>query len=132
MANVLLVDDDLDMLDTLAAVLRDGRHTVRVAKNGREGLERLAEEHPDLILCDVEMPVLSGPDMALEVFLHDAGLELIPIVLISGVHDLPSIARRVGTPYYVAKPFTAERLMSVVSRALAEETPPVPLAAPQR
>jgi hypothetical protein len=39
---------------------------------------------------------------------HNAGLENIPIVLLSGVHDLQATARRVGTPYYLGKPFDFE------------------------
>jgi len=75
MANLLLVDGDLDMVDAFAEVLRAEGHSVRAARDGREGLARLAEEKPDLIICDVEMPIMSGPDMALEIFLGDAGQE---------------------------------------------------------
>ncbi|HEY8209511.1 MAG TPA: response regulator [Myxococcaceae bacterium] len=126
MANLLLVDDDLDMVDAFADVLRAEGHSVRMATNGREGLARLAEEKPDLIICDVEMPIMSGPDMAMEIFLGDAGRELIPILLSSGVVDLPRVAARVGTPYFLGKPFTFQQLTDLLARALAERRPPRP------
>jgi CheY-like chemotaxis protein len=49
---------------------------------------------PELIICDVEMPVLSGPEMALQVFLKDAGGERIPILPISGVAELHLVAQK--------------------------------------
>lgn len=124
MANLLLIDDDLDLADVFAEVLRAEGHTVRVARNGKEGLARLAEEKPDLIICDVEMPVLNGPDMAFQIFLRDAGEELIPILLTSGVADLHRVAEKVGTPYFLGKPFSVEQLLDAMRRALFERKPP--------
>jgi CheY-like chemotaxis protein len=126
MANLLLVEDDHDMADSCAELLRALGHVARVAHDGREGLAAVAEEPPDLILCDVEMPELDGPDMAYSLFLTDAGRERIPIVLTSGVPDLGRVARRVGTPYFIGKPFTCEQLVRALERALAERAPPIP------
>ncbi len=126
MADVLVVDDDEDMGETCAEVLRSQGHQVRLARNGREGLARVDEAQPDLILLDVEMPVLNGPDMAYEIMLADAGKEKIPICLASGARDLRSLAEKVGTPYFTAKPFSAKLLLAIVARALAERIPPTP------
>lgn len=126
MADLLIVDDDLDMADVCADVLRFEGHTVRFARNGNEGLAQIVAAFPDLIVCDVEMPVLTGPDMAYRVFLHDAGAEKIPIVLTSGVRDLRQVAERVGTPYFLGKPFRVADLRGLVARALEERIPPTP------
>jgi DNA-binding NtrC family response regulator len=126
MANLLLVDDDFDMADICADVLRTEGHDVRVARNGAEGLARIDERIPDLILCDVEMPVLAGPDMALRLFLLDAGKESVPVVLTSAVQDLRGVAEEVGTPYFLAKPFGVDRLLEMVARALGERVAPKP------
>ncbi|MFZ5471870.1 MAG: response regulator [Myxococcota bacterium] len=123
-----MVDDDLDMANAFADVLRAEGHSVSLARNGQEGLVLLGKQKPELIICDVEMPVLNGPDMALEIFLKDAGDALIPILLASGVADLHRIADQVGTPYYLAKPFTVEQLLDTLSRALRERRPPQPKA----
>lgn len=101
-------------------------HDVRFARNGQEGLARVTETLPDLLLCDVEMPVLNGPDMAYRMFVRDAGQEKIPIILSSGARDLHDIAARVGTPYFLAKPFSVESLRALMARALTEQTPPRP------
>ncbi len=101
-------------------------NTVRVALNGSEGLHRLDERLPDLILLDVEMPVLNGPDMAYQMLIADAGRERIPIVLLSGVVDLPRVAARVGTPYSLGKPYGVDALLGLLDLALHEKTPPRP------
>jgi CheY-like chemotaxis protein len=126
MADLLIVDDDLDVADLLAEVLQTKGHACRVARNGREGLELVATEAPDLVLLDVEMPVLDGPEMVYELFLRDRGEENIPVILTSGIVGLPRVAARVGTPYFVAKPYTVDSVLLVVARALEERIPPRP------
>jgi CheY-like chemotaxis protein len=125
-ADLLVVDDDVDVGDMLADILRDEGHTVRVARDGAEGLVRLGERLPDAVLLDVEMPVLTGPEMAMRMFIHDCGQEEIPIVLQSGVKDLAAIAALVDTPYFVSKPFTLGELLEHVGRALVERVAPRP------
>lgn len=126
MASLLLVDDDHDMTEALAELLIDEGHKVRVAPDGERGLELLFAEHPDLVLCDVEMPVLDGPGMARRVLAHNAGAEKIPLILLSGVADLRRLARELGTPYYLGKPYTVDQLLAVIDRALVERIPPSP------
>ncbi|HEX3477475.1 MAG TPA: response regulator [Kofleriaceae bacterium] len=124
MADLLLVDDDPDISEPLVEILQADGHRVRVAENGEVGLRLLAEAIPDLVLLDVEMPVLGGPDMANQMFLEDVGREQVPIVFLSGVPDLHRIADLVGTAYYLQKPFQLDALRKVVARALAERTAP--------
>ena len=126
MTSILVIDDDVDMAEATATVLRLDGGTVRVARNGREGLERLAEELPDVIVCDVEMPLLDGPGLALQMLLRDAGAERIPFVLVSAAPDLRAIAAMVGTPYFLSKPFTADQLMALTARASVERRAPQP------
>lgn len=126
MADILVVDDDRDIGDSVADILRVSGHEVRVARNGREGLARIAERKPDLVLLDVEMPLLSGPDMAYVLFLRNCGDERIPIVLASGVVGLERIAARIGTPYFLSKPYDVNALLRLVEHARAEHICPVP------
>ena len=124
MAEILVVDDDHDTADTLADVIGMEGHEVRVAYNGLEGLRALDARLPDLVVIDVEMPQLDGPGMAYGMLVEDLGREKIPIVISSGVVDLPTVAARVGTPYYVQKPVSLPALMSVLARALVEHRAP--------
>jgi CheY-like chemotaxis protein len=127
-ADLLIVDDDMDTVEVLADLLAHEGHLVRVARDGLEGLDRMRAGRPDLILLDVEMPRLTGPEMAYRLFLRDAGDENIPIVLLSGKLDLERVAATVGTPYYLEKPYTLAELHDVLALALAQRTPPRPQA----
>lgn len=126
MAEVLIVDDDLDIADVTAEVLALDGHVVRVARNGEEGLAEIAKKFPELIVLDVEMPVLTGPEMATRMLVLDCGREKIPVVLSSGVRELAMVAEKVGTPYFIAKPFDVHGLRTLVARAARERTPPRP------
>jgi DNA-binding NtrC family response regulator len=126
MADVVVVDDDEDVAWALEQLLELAGYTVRVAHDGEAGLRLLQERLPDLVVLDVEMPVLDGPSMAYRMFVHNCGLENIPIVLISGVFDLRGVAARVGTPYFTAKPFDTMEILKLVNRALTERALPRP------
>ncbi len=90
---ILLVDDDPDFVQAVQVIVESGGYDVRVAYDGKEGLEAVAEEKPDLIVLDVMMPVMNG---------HEACAELksnpetagIPIIL------LTAVAERVTTSTY--------------------------------
>lgn len=127
MADLLVVDDDPDAAEALAEALHFDGHQVRVAFNGEEGFRLMAERMPALLLLDVEMPVLDGPGMSLRMILHDAGMEKVPVLLISGITELHEVACRVGTQYFLSKPYRFEELLTRVERALRERAAPNPV-----
>jgi DNA-binding NtrC family response regulator len=122
--DALIVEDDWDAAEALAEVLDLLGYSVRTARNGIEGLSLMHDRRPDVVLVDVDMPLLDGPSMALRMFVEDAGLERIPLVLLSGVPDLKAVAHRVGTPYFLSKPYRIEALETMMSRAVAERRAP--------
>ena len=126
MPRVLIVDDDAEMSWILNAFLEIAGYVTAVAANGAEAYLKLDEFHPDLVLLDVEMPILDGPGMIKKMLIEDCGRENIPVALVSGVADLPSLAAQVGTPYFLEKPVSAEQIQKVVTRALEERRPPRP------
>jgi DNA-binding response OmpR family regulator len=126
MADVLIVDDDTDIAELLTMVLEEEGHDVRVAYDGTTGLQLARAHLPNLVLLDVEMPIMNGPDMAMRMLVEDCGLESVPIILSSAVPYLERIAAGVGTPYYLKKPYDDGALSNLVTRALTEKTPPTP------
>jgi CheY-like chemotaxis protein len=130
MADILVVDDDETLGELMRELLESLGHSVRVVHDGREGLRALDQRFPDLIILDVEMPLLDGPGMAYQMLLTDAGREKIPVLLSSGYADLQKIVERVGTPYFVHKPCTVPALVSMIERALCERTAPAPRPPP--
>jgi CheY-like chemotaxis protein len=125
-ADLLVVDDDRDLGDLLRDLLAGEGHSVRIARDGQEGLDRVAERYPDLVLLDVEMPRLTGPEMTYRMLLHDLGEEEIPIVLLSGVTNLARVAGMVGTPYYLPKPYDFPAVLEILAKALRERRAPSP------
>jgi CheY-like chemotaxis protein len=126
MADLLIVEDDDDVAFLTEAFLDLEGHQVRRARNGEEGLARLTEGLPDLVVMDVEMPLLSGPGMAARMIAENCGREAIPIIIVSGAFGLGSIARSVGTPYHLTKPYDPADLLILVRRALSEHVAPRP------
>jgi CheY-like chemotaxis protein len=127
MANVLIVDDDLDIAELSKELLESAGHFVHVEHNGQEGLISLSSgKLPDCVLLDVDMPLVNGPEMAHQMLLHDAGQDRIPILLVSGRDDLPDVATRMGTPYFLKKANAdyASVLLTILDRALTERRPP--------
>lgn len=126
MIDLLLVDDDDDGAYLLAELLGTRGYQVRRAANGEEGLRRFDERFPQVVISDVEMPVLDGPAMVYRLFIENLGRENVPLVLLSGRSDLADIADAVGTPYYLTKPFDFPEMVSLLERATTEAIPPRP------
>ena len=127
MANVLIVDDDCDCRALSTEVLEIAGHQIQTGNNGEEGLLSLHDGIlPDCVLLDVDMPLLTGPEMVRQMFLNDGGEESIPILLVSGRTDLSEIAARMGTPYFLSKgtPNYGAALVAMLTRLLLERRPP--------
>jgi two-component system, NtrC family, nitrogen regulation response regulator NtrX len=125
MADLLIVDDDLDVAELLGDVLYNLGYATRIARDGVSGLRELATRRPDVVLLDVEMPGLDGPGMVHQMRIRDFGLDLIPIILVSGTSGLERVAARVGTPYFLAKPYSLPRLSALIEQALTERRAPI-------
>jgi CheY-like chemotaxis protein len=123
LANILIVEDDPDAAETLADILNDEGYETRTAPDGLQGLQRVAEQIPDLILLDLEMPILDGRGMAAALAIQGQGAPPIPIALVSGSPHLRRMADRLGTPHYLQKPFSASDAIALVRRALAAPRP---------
>jgi CheY-like chemotaxis protein len=79
---ILIVDDDIDFVETTKTVLESKPYEVVVAHEGEEGLKKAREEKPDLILLDVIMPVKDGFTAA-EQIKKDPQLSKIPVLMLT-------------------------------------------------
>ena len=75
MADILIANDNPDNLELLGMILRAAGHEVRMAENGKQAVEAARDRIPDLVLLDVEMPGLTGPETAYTLFIEDCGKE---------------------------------------------------------
>jgi two-component system alkaline phosphatase synthesis response regulator PhoP len=83
---ILLIDDDPDFVEAVKVIVESGGYDVRVAYDGQEGLEAVAEQKPDLIVLDVMMPVMNGHEACAKLK-GDAATREIPIILLTAVAD---------------------------------------------
>jgi putative two-component system response regulator len=116
-AQLLIVDDEGSVRDSLRRVLERDGHTVRDASGVGAARERLAEETFDLVLCDINMGGESGLDLVREVA---ADLPDTAVVMVTGVDD-PEVAREaiaMGAAGYLLKPFVPNEILINVASGL--------------
>jgi CheY-like chemotaxis protein len=106
-ANILIVEDDPDILSSLAEAIREEGFDVETAANGYQALTRLETSLPDLIFLDLMMPLMDGWKF-LEVARARFTEWHAPVVLLSAVHNLTEEARRLGVTAFLSKPFDLE------------------------
>ena len=102
--SVLVIDDNMDTADSLARFLRVGvGHTVAVAYDGPTGIRMAGEIGPDVVICDIAMPKLSGLGVAKALGNMNPKPLLIAVTAFAG--EFPETrAREAGFDYYLAKP----------------------------
>lgn len=117
---VLVVDDLLDMRQLISEALRGVGLNVQTAANGELGLEKARTWHPDLILTDWMMPVMTGPEF-IRAIRGDEELASTPTVLLTAKSDDESklLGAQMGADAFLGKPFNEEELTSVVKNLLA-------------
>lgn len=104
MGTVLVVEDEFGIAELMDAVLADEGHRVLLAVNGRQGLEVLAKERPDLVFLDYMMPVMDGAAM-LSGMAGNPSLDGIPVVLMSSIPEATVAERCSGYARFLRKPF---------------------------
>ncbi|MCU0253535.1 MAG: response regulator, partial [Acidobacteria bacterium] len=119
MATILIADDSTTIRKVVQSVLGAAGHTVLGAVQGREALELARARRPDLVLCDVLMPELTGYEVA-EALRHEPDTRPIPIVLLFGAFEPfdEERAARCGAVGHLAKPFEPKQLLRRVEELL--------------
>jgi CheY-like chemotaxis protein len=123
MTTVLVVDDEPLIALALEAALQDAGYRVSTAANGRQGLERLAETRPDLVLLDMMMPVMNGQAM-LAAMAADPNLRGIPVIVLSSLPEEAVRARTDGVAAIVRKPYTADEVLRAITGVIGEVREP--------
>jgi len=116
---ILVVEDNPDMREYVRSIL-GSQHRVVTAADGREGLERLRAETPDLIICDVMMPIMSGEQMV-EELRRNKTYDGIPVLMLTAKAD-DALRLRLLEHFaqaYIEKPFMANDLLANVEGLLS-------------
>ena len=117
MKTILIVEDEFAIADMLAATLEDEGYKIILAGNGREGLARLADSRPDLIISDIMMPIMDGRKM-LQIMQTEHNVDGIPIILMSAADEATGLVDN-RTIFYVNKPIDLIQLIDLVASILA-------------
>lgn len=120
MSTVLVVDDEFGIAELLDAILTDAGYRVVTAINGRQGLARLGETRPDVVLLDVMMPILDGPSM-LRAMAQEAAYRDIPVILMSALNEATVASKCSGYVGFLRKPFRSAAAVAAIAGALGGE-----------
>ena len=114
---ILVVDDQLDAAESLAALLRHMGHDVQVARDGRAALEAARHNSPQLVLLDLGMPGVDGYGVVSRLR-RENGFDSVPFVAVTGA-GMPEDLRRTreaGFDAHLVKPVTLETLRQILGR----------------
>lgn len=111
---VLLVEDDADLVALVSLLLKEEGYCVTIACNGRDALATLEHDAPDLILLDMKMPIMNGPEFARELEVRYG--RRAPIIVLTAAADAHRRAAEVGADAWLGKPFDPDTLLSTVRR----------------
>ena len=114
---VLVVDDSLTVRRVTQRLLQREGYRVTLAKDGLEGLEKLNEERPAVLLSDIEMPRMDGFDLVRNLR-ADPKLADLPVIMITSriAQKHRDYAAELGVDHYLGKPYSEEDLLSLVAR----------------
>lgn len=110
---VLVVDDDMSILDTVASILTSEGFEVVSANGGEQALGLLSSWHPTLVLLDMRMPIMDG--WAVAHAMRERGSK-VPIVVMTAAESAKKWADEIGAAGHLAKPFLLDELISCVER----------------
>lgn len=109
-SDVLVVEDDPDMQETINNILKRDQFVTRFASNGKEMREKISEERPSLVLLDLILPDENGLDLARQLRIDYK----LPFIILSGKDDVIDkvVGLEIGADDYITKPFHARELVA--------------------
>lgn len=120
MRTVLIVDDEFGVAEVLQSILEDEGYRVVCAINGKQGLARLLEVKPDLVMLDYMMPIMDGARTLAEMRQQPQSAH-IPIVMMSSLEEASIRENCTGYAGFIRKPFRAAAVIALVGRLLGAE-----------
>ena len=122
---ILIADDEPNIVLSLEFLLEQGGYRVQVAHNGREALEAMEREIPDLVLLDVMLPLVSGYDVCQRIRQNPAWAQ-VRIVMLTARGREVEVAKglAVGADAYVTKPFSTRELLDKIREQLGDPAQP--------
>ncbi len=114
---ILYVEDDVSTMEEISFFLKKYVKELLVAKNGKEGLELFKQHNPDMVITDIQMPVMNGLEMAEEILKINCN---IPIAVTTAYSDGEFLIRAIdlGIDKYIVKPLNLKEILAVIQKSL--------------
>jgi CheY-like chemotaxis protein len=121
---ILIIDDDKDYRASLVGILEFETYTALEAENGQIGLQMINQHSPDLIVCDIDMPVMNGLEV-LRTAKADPIVAKIPFLIVTGSNDELTLktSHELEVEAYLTKPVDITEFLSTVDCLLSAEAP---------
>lgn len=125
MKKILIVEDSFEILENTTEILQLAGYVVATAVNGAEGLKMAQSEKPDLILCDIMMPQMSGSEMLVELK-KNPSTKNIPFLFFTASAEKTEIKKGLesGAFDYIVKPFDPDHLVTVIRDKIGDSNSP--------
>jgi len=117
MVNILVIDDERSIRNTLKEILEYEKFKVELAEHGVEGLEKYKKEHFDIVLCDIKMPEMDGMEVLEKISEEEGDAQ---IIMISGHGNIDNAVEAIkkGAFDFIEKPLDLNRLLITIRNAL--------------
>jgi CheY-like chemotaxis protein len=119
---LLVVDDDAATRLLLTELFNGNGYAVVLAENGEEGLKQLLDYSPDLVVLDLQMPVMDGWRFREQQLLSNVRVATVPVVLLTGSNNAAKSAEALHAAGFIEKPFEPDLLLGTVLKALKTKT----------
>ena len=118
---ILIIDDEEDYREMISATLKTMGYDSIEAANGMDGLVAIKVHHPDLVLCDINMPKMDGR-MLLSTLKEDPECASIPFIFLTGNSAKGDVRQgmQLGADDYLTKPFTSDELLDAITTRMAK------------
>src|SRR5688572_22508229 len=119
MKKILLIEDNQDVRENTAEILQLSGYDVTTAENGKVGVEKASTSKPDLIICDIMMPVLDGYGV-LHMLSRNNETANIPFIFLTAKAERVDFRKgmEMGADDYITKPFDDIELLNAIERRL--------------
>ena len=117
MANILVIDDEKSIRNTLKEILEYEKFSVDLAEHGAEGLEKYKTGNYDIVLCDIKMPEMDGLEVLEKIFKEEGETQ---VIMISGHGNIDNAVEAIkkGAYDFIEKPLDLNRLLITIRNAL--------------
>ncbi|MBU1101827.1 MAG: response regulator [Bacteroidetes bacterium] len=120
-SKILIIEDEFDVAENLACILEEVGYEVKTACNGLEGLRKIREYKPALVLCDIMMPKLDGYGVLEEIQL-DKDIDDVPFIFLTAKVEINDLRKgmELGADDYLFKPIKADSLVRAVEARITK------------